>query len=54
MEEIINELEKKRTEIYTDAEDLDGSEDYVDGYIDAWVNAFEVAIDIVKEGEAYV
>lgn len=45
MEELINELEKKQSEIWTDIEDSDKTEEYAEG----WYNAFEVAVLIVKE-----
>jgi hypothetical protein len=51
MKELINELEKKQTEIYTDIEDSDFTEEYTDGYVDGYYNAFELAILIVKENK---
>ena len=49
MEELIKDLENKRTEIYTDIEDTEWAEEYANGYTDAWLNAFDLAIQIVKE-----
>lgn len=49
MEELINELEKKQSEIYTDIEDLIGTEEFANGYEEGYLNAFDLAIMIVKE-----
>lgn len=49
MEKLIEELEKKKTEIYTDIEDIEWNEKYEKGYVEAWLNAFDIAILIVKE-----
>lgn len=49
MEELINELEKKQSEIWADIEDSDKTEEYNNGFAEGWYNAFEVAVLIVKE-----
>lgn len=55
MEELINDLEKKQGEIYTDMEDYEEytewTEEYANGYTDGYVNAFDLAIEIVKLNE---
>lgn len=48
LKEIIKDLEKKQTEIYTDIEDMEWTEQYANGYTDAWLNAFDLAMEIVK------
>ena len=49
MEALIKELEKKQSEIWTDIEDSDKTEEYNNGFTEGWYNAFEVAVLIVKE-----
>lgn len=49
MEELIKHLEDKQSEIYTDIEDTEWTEEYANGYLDSWLNAFDLAILIVKE-----
>lgn len=47
MEELIKELEKKQSEIWVDIEDSDKTEDFAEG----WYDAFNLAILIVKENK---
>lgn len=52
MEKLIEELERKQTEIYTDIEDLEGTEEYKEGFENGYYNAFNLAIQIVKENKS--
>lgn len=49
VEKLIELLERKQTEIYTDIEDLEGTEEYQEGFEQGWINAFDIAILIAKE-----
>ena len=49
MEELINELEKKQSEIWTDIEDMESTVEYAEGIANGWDKAFDIAILIVKE-----
>ena len=49
MEELINELEKKQSEIWTDIEDMESTVEYAQGFSNGWDKAFDIAILIVKE-----
>lgn len=49
MEELIKELEKKQSEIWTDIEDMESTVEYAEGFANGWDKAFDMAILIVKE-----
>ena len=49
MEELIKHLENKQSEIYVDIEEIEWEQDYADGFVEGWLQAFETAILIVKE-----
>lgn len=47
--DLISALEKRKNSIYKDMEDMFDTQDYLDGRLDSWVNAFDIAIAMVKE-----
>lgn len=53
MEDLINELEKKQTEIYVDMEDFcyvhDCTQEFANGFEEGYLAAFDLAIQIIKE-----
>lgn len=49
MEKLIKNLEDKQSEIYVDIEEMEWGQDYADGFVEGWLQAFEMAILIVKE-----
>jgi hypothetical protein len=49
IKELINDLEKKQSEIYSDVEVLEGKEQYKEGFVKGYVRAFGLALLIVRE-----
>jgi hypothetical protein len=54
IKEIINDLEKKQSEIYCDVEELEGKKQYKEGFEKGYIRAFDLALLIVKEDYSYV
>lgn len=54
MEKLINELEKKQSEIYADIEDMEATEEFINGFTNGWNSAFDLAILIVQENKKII
>lgn len=51
---LINDIEKKESEIFTDLEDLDVTQEKYEGIVEGWQNAMEIVKSLILENKNFI